>query len=149
MEVSNKDKLDPQVLLTEYREAMASQRSNTNIIYSWTGSIFLVLSTVLFIYGVNASEQRLFFPVMALATLLILVWWGMTETFVFYIGQRLRRISEIEETLGMRLIREAGKEIKALGWKARFVEARFYVRGFSILYVIISIVMSWLKFRWI
>ncbi len=147
MVVSNKENLDPQVLLTEYREAMESQRSNTNIIYSWTGSIFLVLSTVLFIFGTNASEQRLYFPVMALATLLILVWWGMTETFVFYIRQRLRRIGEIEKALGMSLMRQAKEEIGALGWRARFVEARFYVRGFSILYIVIWIVMSWVKFR--
>ena len=149
MTESNKEKLDPQILLTEYREAMASQRSNTTIIYSWTGSIFLVLSTDLFIYGANASEAELFFPVMALATLLILVWLGMTETFIFYIRQRLRRIGEIEEALGMSLMRQAREEIGTLGWRARFVEARSYVRGFSVLYIVIWIVMSWVKFRWI
>jgi len=135
------------VLLAEYREAMESQRSNTNIVYSWTGSIFLVLSTGLFIYGANAEEGKIFFPVMALATLLIIVWCGLTETFVFYIVQRLKRIGQIEAELGMRLISEAGKEIESLGWKARFLEARTYVRVFSVLYVIIWCAMAYGKFR--
>jgi len=144
---SNEEVPRRDVLLAEYHEAMESQRSNTNLVYSWTGSIFLILATYLVIHGINVTEAKAFFPVMALAVLLVIVWWGMTETFVFYIVQRLRRISEIEKALGMGLISEAGKEIQSLGWRARFVEARSYVRGFSVLYVIIWTVIAWTKFH--
>ncbi len=135
-----------EVLLAEYREAMESHRANTNLIYSWTGSIFLVLATALFVLGVNAEKAKIFFPVMALAIVLIFVWWGLTETFVFYIRQRLQRIREIEQELGMRLMSEAGKEIQSMGWKAKLVEARSYVRGSAILYAVIWFIMAWVKF---
>ena len=143
---SSSKHISEEVLLTEYKEAMASQRSNTNIIYSWTGSIFLVLSTGLFIYGLNASDRYTFFSAMAMAVLLISVWWGMTETFVFYIVQRIRRISEIEEILGMQLMTGAGAEIRSMKWRSRFVEARFYVRTFSVLYIVIWAAIGYVRF---
>ncbi len=130
-----------QVLLAEYREAMESQRSNTTITYSWMGSILLVLSTGLFFYGIQLDDFDVFVPVMLLAMVLVMVWWGLTETFVFYIGQRLRRIHEIEQELGMRLMSQAGQEIKNLGWRARFVEARTYVRLFGGVYILICITL--------
>ena len=76
-------------LLTEYREGMESQRANTNLVYSWTGNILLILSTALLLYGASSEKVGTFFPTMAFAILLMIVWYGMTETFVFYIRQRL------------------------------------------------------------
>ena len=136
-------------LLLEYREAMESQRSNTALVYSWTGNILLILSTALFIFGAQTDEPEAFFPTMAFAVLLLLIWYGMTETFVFYIKQRLRRANEIERILGMQLMSGAYEEIKKLGWRSRFIEARSYVRLFGLLYILLWIFMSWLKFRWL
>jgi len=132
-------------LLEEYKEAMESQRSNTSLVYSWTGSIFLVLSMGLFYYGTTISEMARLLPTMILAFILVIVWWGMTETFIFYTRQRLRRIHEIEKLLNIKLMSEAGREIKALGWKATFVEARTYVRLFILVYIVVWILMLVLK----
>jgi hypothetical protein len=136
-------------LLVEYREAMESQRSNTALVYSWTGNILLILSTGLFIFGTQTKAPEAFFPTMAFAVLLMLIWYGMTKTFVFYIGQRLRRANEIERILGIQLMSGAYEEIKRLGWKSRLVEARSYVRLFAVVYILIWIFMSWFKFRWL
>ncbi|MBM3324578.1 MAG: hypothetical protein FJY66_02805 [Calditrichaeota bacterium] len=133
------------VLLEEYRQAMSSQRSNTSLIYSWTGNIFLVLSTGLFFYGTTLTELTVLLPTMILAFVLVVVWWGMTETFIFYIRQRMRRIHEIEKMLDIRLMSGAGEEIRSLGRKARFVEARTYVRLFILAYVIVWILMFVLR----
>ena len=140
---------DTEKLLTESREGMASQRANTNLVYSWTGNILLILSTALLLYGANAETSLAFFPVMAFAILLMILWYGMTETFVFYIRQRMARINEIEGQLGMRLMSGARDEIHAKGWRSKFVEARSYVRLFALVYILIWVFMSWLKFRWI
>ena len=120
---------------------MESQRSNTNIAYSWIVSIFLVLSTGLFYYGTIIEETGKFIPVMLLALSLAIVWWGLTETFIFYIRQRMRRIHEIEKELNIKLMSEAGEEIKKLGWKAKFREVRNYVRFFIFAYAIIWLLM--------
>ncbi len=133
------------VLLEEYKEAMSSQRSNTNLVYSWTGSIFLVLSTSLFFYGTRVTELAQLIPTMILAFVLVVVWWGITETFIFYTRQRMQRIHEIENILQMKLMSKAGQEIKERGWKAKFVEARTYVRIFIIAYVLVWILMFILK----
>ncbi len=140
---------DIERLLTEYREGMASQRANTNLVYSWTGNILLILSTALLLYGNSAETAKAFYPIMVFAILLMVLWYGMTETFVFYIRQELIRINEIEELLGMKLMSGARDEIQAKGWKSKFVEARSYVRLFTLVYILIWIFMSWLKFRWI
>ncbi len=138
------------VLLQEYREAMESQRTNTNIVYSWTASIFLILSGGLFFFGVSNNDIIKFIPSMILAIILALIWLGLTETFIFYMKQRFRRIHEIEQILGMKLMAEAGKEIKLLGWKAKFVEARTYIRLFILCYIAVWILMFILRLRsWI
>ncbi|MFP4502398.1 MAG: hypothetical protein ACLFTT_15475 [Candidatus Hydrogenedentota bacterium] len=135
-----------QILLTEYQEAMASQRDNTRLVYSWTGNIVLILSTGLFVVGARTNMPVPFFAAMALAILLMAVWWGMTETFVGYIVQRIRRIAEIEEELGMRLMSSAGEEIRRRGWKGRFLEARTYIRGFLVVYLILWGALAIFKF---
>ncbi|MBS1261456.1 MAG: hypothetical protein MAG453_00778 [Calditrichaeota bacterium] len=109
---------------------MQSQRTNTSLVYSWTGNILLIVTTALFVYGGTAESGESFYPAMAFAILLAIIWFGMTETFVFYIRQRMVRINQIEDQLGMSLMSAARDEIKAKGWRARFVEARTYVRIF-------------------
>ena len=104
--VPNED-LKTTLLLEEYRQAMESQRSNTTVVYSWLGSIFLVLSTGLFFFGITVHELSTFVAAMVLAILLALVWLGLTETFIFYMRQRFHRIHEIERELGLKLMLEA------------------------------------------
>ena len=142
----NDEELRMRALLEEYRQAMESQRSNTTIIYSWLGSIFLVLSTGLFFFGITVHEFATFICAMALAILLSLVWLGLTETFIFYIRQRLKRIHEIEHELGLKLMVDAATDIRQLGWRARFVEARTYVRLFIPLYIAIWVFALIVKF---
>jgi len=138
--------IDRETLLLEYREAMESQRSNTNIVYAWMGSIFLVLSTGLFYYGTTLDEIVKYIPTMILAIAIMLVWWGLTESFIFYIKQRMKRIHEIESLLNIKLMSDAGKEIKAIGWRAKFLEARNYVRFFIVIYISVWILMLILHF---
>lgn len=145
-QTSNNKELQIRALLEEYRQAMESQRSNTTVVYSWLGSIFLVLSTGLFFFGITVHEFPTFICAMALAILLSLVWLGLTETFIFYIRQRLRRIHEIEHQLGLKLMVEAATEIKQLGWRSRFIEARTYVRLFIPLYIAIWVFALVVKF---
>ena len=83
---------------------------------------------------------------MLLALLLTGVWFGMTKTFVFYIRQRMKCIHEIEAELGMRLMSEAGAEIQARGWRAKFTEAQFYVHCFLILYAALWLGMLVFRF---
>jgi hypothetical protein len=135
-----------QALLQEYREAMESQRSNTNIAYSWIGSINLILSTSLFYYGTKIKTLSTFIPTMLLALVLVLVWWGMTETYIFYIKQRMARILQIEAILNLKLMSEAGAQIKSMGWKAKFLEARTYVRILIVSYIFVWLLLSYLKF---
>ena len=134
-----------QTLLAEYREAMESQRNNTSLVYSWTGSIFLVLSSGMFYYGTTLKDASVLIPTMILALVLVIVWWGLTETFVFYIKQRMRRIHEIEALLNMKLMSEAGQEIQRMGFSAKFLEARSYVRLFIVAYLIVWILMLVMK----
>jgi len=47
----------------------------------------------------------------------------------------------------MKLMSEAGREIKELGWKAKFLEARSYVRLFILAYVVVWVLMFVLKLR--
>lgn len=140
------NELQTKLLLEEYRQAMESQRSNTTVVYSWLGSIFLVLSTGLFFFGITVDEFSIFVPAMALAIVLSLVWLGLTEKFIFYMRQRFRRIHEIEEQLGLKLMIEAAKEVRRLGWRARFVEARTYVRLFIPIYIAIWVFALIIKF---
>ena len=136
-------------LLLEYKEAMQSQRANTSLVYSWTGNILMILTTALFVFGATANAAESFYPAMVFAILLVIIWFGMTKTFVFYTRQRLMRINQIEDQLGMRLMSAGRDEIKDMGWRSRFVEARTYVRIFAFLYILIWIWMSWLKFKWL
>jgi hypothetical protein len=146
--VPDKDnkELKTTLLLEEYRQAMESQRSNTTVVYSWLGSIFLVISTGLFFFGITVDKLTTFVPAMALAIVLSLVWLGLTETFIFYMRQRFKRIHEIEHELGLKLMTEAASEIRQLGWRARLVETRTYVRLFILLYIAIWILALILKF---
>ena len=137
---------DKDTLLQEYREAMESQRSLSNMAYSWPGSIFLVLSTGLFFYGTQLDDIKKFIPTMILALVLAFVWLGFTETFIFYIRQRMKRIHEIEQVLKMKLMSDAGKEIKELGWKVKFLEARSYLRFFIIMYIIVWMLLLYLNY---
>ena len=141
-----KDKISDSTLLEEYREAMASQRANTSIVYSWMGSIFLVLTTGLFYYGTRLDEINKIIPIMVLAVGLGLIWWGLMESFIFYIRQRMIRAHEIERVLEMKLMSGAYEEIKKMGFKAKFFEARSYVRFFIILYIVAWIVLIILNF---
>jgi len=83
---------------------------------------------------------------MILAIAIMLVWWGLTESFIFYIKQRMKRIHEIESLLNIKLMSDAGKEIKAIGWRAKFLEARNYVRFFIVIYISVWILMLILHF---
>ena len=142
----DKIEYDKEILLQEYKEAMESQRSLSNMTYSWTGSIFLVLSTGLFFYGTQLDSINKIIPTMVLALVLAFVWLGFTETFIFYIRQRMKRIYEIEQILQMKLMSEAGKEIIALGWKAKFLEARSYLRLFIIVYILVWFLLLYLNY---
>ena len=144
--MSDDAKFDKDTLLQEYKEAMESQRSLSSMAYSWTGSIFLVLSTGLFFYGTQLETLAKFIPTMVLALVLAFVWLGFTETFIFYIRQRMRRIHEIERILKMKLMSDAGEEIKKLGWKAKMLEARTYLRMFIVAYVLIWFLLLYLNF---
>ena len=137
----NKSQPSETVLLEEYKEAMESQRSLTNIVYSWTGSIFLILSTGMFYYGTKIDELRKLILVMALALVLVFIWWGIIETMIFYTRQRFQRIIEIEEILEMKLMSNALKDIKMLKWKSKFYEARNYFRFFMLSYLIVWIIL--------
>ena len=137
--------IDRETLLLEYREAMESQRNLTSMAYSWTGSIFLVLSTGLFFYGTQLDSLDKLIPTMILAIALALVWFGFTESFVFYIRQRMQRIHEIEEILNMKLMSEAGREIKAMGLKSRKYELRSYLRAFVVVYILVWILLVYLN----
>ena len=143
---TSNDELKTMLLLEEYRQAMESQRSNTTVVYCWLGSIFLVISTGLFFFGITVDELSTFVLAMALAIVLALVWLGLTETFIFYMRQRFRRIHEIEQELGLKLMIEAATEIRQLGWRARLIEARTYVRFFVPLYIAIWIFALIVKF---
>ncbi|MBM3142029.1 MAG: hypothetical protein FJ005_03130 [Chloroflexi bacterium] len=59
-----KDMPNKEVLLEEYRQLMESQRDNTRIAYSWIGSIFLVLSSSLFFFGLTTDDLSKFVPAM-------------------------------------------------------------------------------------
>jgi len=144
--MNNSIEFDKETLLQEYREAMESQRSLSSMTYSWTGSIFLVLSAGLFFLGTQLDNIAKFIPTMILAIVLAFVWLGFTETFIFYIRQRMRRIHEIETILKMKLMSEAGKEIKELGWKAKTLEARSYLRLFIIVYVLVWLMLFYLNY---
>ena len=137
---------DREALLAEYGEAMASQRANTQLVYSWTGNIIIILASGLVVYGVGIKELPIFLLIAAFALMLMGLWLGMTETFVFYIGQRMKRIAEIEKELGMKLMSAAGDEIRSMGFKARFVEARSYVRAFGFFYCLFWVAMGLTKF---
>jgi len=141
MEEKEKD-----ILLEEYRQAMDSQRNNTSIVYSWIGNIFVILSTLLFGYGIIQTSKLNFIFLMILSFALIFVWLGVTETFIFYLRQRLKRINEIERILEIELMSKAYEEIKKLGWKSKFLEVRTYVRIFVISYIIIWLILWKCKF---
>ncbi|MFH1808156.1 MAG: hypothetical protein ABIJ09_05390, partial [Pseudomonadota bacterium] len=87
MNQENSNHPSENALLKEYSEAMESQRANTNIVYSWMGSIFLVLTTGLFYYGTRIDDLNKIIPVMVLAIGLGFIWWGLMESFIFYIKQ--------------------------------------------------------------
>lgn len=143
---SEEEKL--KILLTEYKEGMESQRHLTNITYSWMINIALILCTGLFITGITRPQydKISFWMLMVLGTIFCIVWWRLTETMVFYLRQRFRRINEIEETIGMKLMSEAYKEIKNMGWRAKLLEARVYIRIFVISYICAWIIVGILKF---
>ncbi len=125
---------------------MESQPSNTALVYSWLGSIFLVLSSGPFFFGITVDKLTTFVPAMAFAVVLSLVSLGLTEAFIFCMRQRFKRIHEIERELGLKLMTKAASEIKQLGWRARLVAARTYVRLSTPLYIALWILALTLRF---
>jgi len=115
------EKPDKETLLEEYRQLMESQRDNTRVTYSWIGSIFLVLSSALIVFGFATNDFSQFIPAMTLGILLAIVWVRLTSVFVEYIRERFARIKDISETLGIPPMKRPS---------GRFSVARTYVKIF-------------------
>jgi len=58
----------------------------------------------------------------------------------------MKRIHEIEQVLKMKLMSDAGNEIKELGWKVKFLEARSYLRFFIVMYILVWILLLYLNY---
>ena len=138
---------DKDVLLELYRQLMESQRDNTRIAYSWIGSVFLVLSSALIIFGLTAEDFESFVPAMILGIGLSIIWAFTTEVFAANIRERFRQALEVERTLGFNGIAKAGADrFSKLGWRSYLVQARTYVYLFVVLYIVVWIVALVLKF---
>jgi hypothetical protein len=149
------DDLDKEKILEEYRQLMESQRDNTRIAYSWMGSIFLVLCSALFFFGLTTDVLASFIPAMVLGIFLCLIWVGLTETFASYTRQRFQRLTEIAEELSipampypkqtfLRLSR-----IPIIGYIVRCLplrQARTYVLLFVLIYILVWILRLILGF---
>ena len=126
------DNPDKETLLEEYRQLMESQRDNTRIAYSWMGSIFLVLCSALFLFGLTTNALASFVPAMILGIFLCLIWVGLTGVVAGYIRQRFERLDEISTQLGMQPI----PDVPSGMWWFPFTQARTYVWLFAIVYIL-------------
>ena len=126
--MDNQGHPDKIVLLEEYRQLMESQRDNTRIAYSWISNIFLVLSSVLFIYGLSVHAIGQFVPAMILGIILAWIWVFLTEVFAGHIRQRFERIREISAQLGIAIFKKPS---------SKFRVAKTYVILFSTFYTIV------------
>ncbi|MFC1911711.1 hypothetical protein ACFLXG_00935 [Chloroflexota bacterium] len=141
MDNEDKDKPDKEVLLVEYQQLMESQRDNTRIAYSWIGSIFLVLCSGLFFFGLTTDVLARFVPAMILGIFLCLIWMGLTEVFARYTRQRFERLDEISTQLGIPVL-PSPSEV----WWSPFTQARIYVVLFGFLYITVWLIRLILGF---
>ncbi|MFC2035683.1 hypothetical protein ACFLUJ_06125 [Chloroflexota bacterium] len=125
------DNLDNKTLLEEYRQLMESQRDNTRIAYSGTGSIFLVLCSALFLFGLITNTLASFVPAMVPGVLLCLIWLGLTEAIHRYINMRFERLEEISSQLGISPM----PVTPTTPWLP-FTQARTYIWLFTIVYIL-------------
>ncbi len=134
-------------LLELYRQLMESQRDNIRIAYSWIGNVFLVLSSILIVFGLTTQDLNSFIPAMILGMGLSLIWAGVTEVFAAYTRERFSQATEVEGLLHFRGLAAAGAErFKKLGWRNYFGQARIYVWLFVILYIVVWGITWVLKF---